>query len=444
MRNRDNRFNAKKERIMKNSLFRRSATVLTAIAVAFCAFAYSSSGIVSADEQDDLEQQIEESKQRQKELDKKIKETSGDISKEKENQEAIDEQIETVEDYLAALREQIGDYGDQIEALEDEIEILNAEIAIQEKKISDKGAEVDDISYRYGQSLRSIYLGGNNSVASIILGSQDFFDMLMRMEFVKRIANYNDELIQSLNDTIAELEAAELELENEEAAKEETVELTEQKKTEVEAKKAEWDGKLEELQDLYAQSKSTQRRLEQEKKELEADQKKAKEEQEKFAKELEEVIRAKQRKEYMGDLPQGTFLWPCPGNYNITSPYGSRWGTTHKGIDIGASKGDDITAANSGVVITVYNGCSHNYGKDKFCGCGGGFGNYCIIDHGGGYATLYGHATKITVKEGQTVKTGDVIGYVGSTGNSTGWHLHFEVRVDGVRKNPESFDLKKY
>ena len=95
------------------------------------------------------------------------------------------------------------------------------------------------------------------------------------------------------------------------------------------------------------------------------------------------------------------------------------------------------------MVIFVYNGCTHDYGKSRSCGCGGGFGNYCIIDHGGGYATLYGHSKEIIVEEGDHVTTGDVIGYVGSTGYSTGAHLHFEVRVDGERLDPESFNLIK-
>ena len=425
-------------------IHKKIAAVALACAVAFTAFSYSSSGIVSADEQDDLEAQIEASKKKQAELDKKIKETRGDISKEKENQEAIDEQIDEVSDYLAKLSEQIRDYGDQIESLEDEIAVLEAEIAIQEQRISDNEDEVEDISYKYGQSLRARYLNGNDSVASIILGSEDFFDMLMRMEFVKRIASYNDGLIETLHEKIGELEAAELELENEEAALDETKEITEQKKADVEAKKDEWDGKLSDLEDLMKQSKKAQRELEKQKDDLEDDLDELKKQQEEYNDKLEEIIRQKARKEYMGDLEAGTFLWPAPGNYTITSHYGPRSINNHKGIDIGAHKGDDITAANSGIVIEVYNGCTHNYGKDGSCGCGGGFGNYCIIDHGGGYATLYGHATEITVKEGQTVTTGQVIGHVGSTGWSTGFHLHFEVRVDGERKDPESFNLVKY
>ncbi len=427
----------------KSFILKKITVILTALAVAFSALCFPGS-TVHADEQDDLEAKIAASKDRQKEIEKKIKDTKNDISKEKEYQEHIDEQIEEVEDYLADLSKLIGEYEDQIEALEDEIAVLEAQIAIQERKISDKKDEVDDISYKYGQSLRSIYLNGNDSVASIVLGSQDFFDMLMRMEFVKRVANYNDDLIQSLHDKVAELELAELELQNQQAAYEETKELTNQEKEKTEKTKSEWDSKLEELEGLYQQSKKAQRELENQKDSLEEDADELKKEQERYNDQLEEIIRQKARKEYMGDLEPGTFLWPCPGNYKITSGYGSRPENYHRGIDIGASKGDDITAANSGIVITVYNGCSHNYGKSGSCGCGGGFGNYCIIDHGGGYQTLYGHATKITVHEGDTVKTGDVIGQVGSTGWSTGFHLHFEVRVDGERLDPQKFDLKKY
>lgn len=430
------------------SFIRRTAVLLTAVMIAFCAFMYSASGAinVSADEQAELEQKLKDNKEKQKELDKKISSTKGDIAKEEENQEAIEEQIETVNEYLTDLIALIKEYESQIEALEDEITVLEAEIAIQMRKIADKEAEAKEIGDRYGQSLRSMYLSGNSSMASIILGSTDFFDMLMRMELVKRIANYNDSLIQSLYDTVAELEAAELELENQQAALEETKEITEGKKREVEERKAEWEEKLEELNGLLAQSKKLLKELEDKKAAYQADQKAIDKENAELEDTINRIIREKARAEYMGDLPKGTFLWPCPGNYTVSSPYGSRWGTTHKGIDISASKGSDITAANSGIVIFVNNSCTHNYGKSKSCGCGSGFGNYCIIDHGGGYTTVYGHATNIIAKEGQTVKTGDVIGYVGSTGDSRGFHLHFETRIGTDRVDPQGsrVNLKMY
>lgn len=119
----------------------------------------------------------------------------------------------------------------------------------------------------------------------------------------------------------------------------------------------------------------------------------------------------------------GRFLWPITGS--ITSPYGKRGRDYHEGIDIGASYGSPVAASNSGVVV--------------FAGRNGAYGNLIIIDHGGGIQTYYAHLSKIMVSEGQRVEKGSVIGRVGSTGRSTGPHLHFEVRVNGATKNPITY-----
>ncbi|MCI6825449.1 MAG: M23 family metallopeptidase [Ruminococcus bromii] len=98
--------------------------------------------------------------------------------------------------------------------------------------------------------------------------------------------------------------------------------------------------------------------------------------------------------------------------------------------------GASVVAADNGTVIDTYNSCYHNWGKNGSCGCNGGYGNYVMIDHGNGKVTVYGHFTNVIVSPGQTVKKGQTIGYVGSTGNSTGPHLHFECRYNGVKYNP--------
>ncbi len=113
-------------------------------------------------------------------------------------------------------------------------------------------------------------------------------------------------------------------------------------------------------------------------------------------------------------------IWPVQGV--LTSTYGMRWGRMHEGIDIGAPQGTPIYAAASGTVI--------------YAGWEGGYGNLTVIDHGNGLATAYGHQSQLAVSTGQTVTRGQVIGYVGSTGHSTGPHLHFEVRVNGVPNDP--------
>ena len=136
----------------------------------------------------------------------------------------------------------------------------------------------------------------------------------------------------------------------------------------------------------------------------------------------------------------GGFAWPCPGYYTISSTYGNRWGTTHGAIDIaGGNAGAAIVASKSGTVVRVVTGCTHNYAKSSSCGCGGGYGNYVIIQHDGTYSTLYGHMASVAVSVGQTVSQGQTIGYVGSTGFSTGFHLHFEVRVNGAKVDPMKY-----
>ena len=133
---------------------------------------------------------------------------------------------------------------------------------------------------------------------------------------------------------------------------------------------------------------------------------------------------------------KSNLTWPVPGHYNISFGFGFRNAGSlygdHKGIDIYDSQiyNAEICAAEEGTVIRVENYCTHDYGKNSSCGCGGGYGRYCIIEHPDGKWTLYGHANNIIVSVGQHVEKEQVLGYVGSTGHSTGPHTHFEVQVD--------------
>jgi murein DD-endopeptidase MepM/ murein hydrolase activator NlpD len=121
-----------------------------------------------------------------------------------------------------------------------------------------------------------------------------------------------------------------------------------------------------------------------------------------------------------GAVTGGGCLWPARGT--VTSEYGSRWGRLHAGIDIAAPTGTPIWAAKAGTVVVA--------------GVQGGYGNAVVVDHGGGMTTLYGHQSRIAARTGQQVSQGQLIGYVGNTGNSTGPHLHFETRYGGSARNP--------
>ncbi|HWI02850.1 MAG TPA: M23 family metallopeptidase [Acidimicrobiales bacterium] len=115
--------------------------------------------------------------------------------------------------------------------------------------------------------------------------------------------------------------------------------------------------------------------------------------------------------------------WPTNGS--VTSGFGYRWGSLHAGIDIANGTGTPIRAAKAGTVILA--------------GWNGGYGNCIVIDHGGGFSTLYGHMTRLRASEGQRVSQGDLIGDMGSTGNSTGSHLHFETRLNGTPQDPSRY-----
>ena len=121
-----------------------------------------------------------------------------------------------------------------------------------------------------------------------------------------------------------------------------------------------------------------------------------------------------------GPASAAGLIWPCRGP--LTSPFGMRWGRMHQGQDIACGYGTAIHAAKTGTVV--------------FAGQMSGYGNVVIIDHGGGFSTLYAHQSRMAVSQGQHVGQGDIIGYVGSTGHSTGPHLHFETRFGGTPRNP--------
>lgn len=135
----------------------------------------------------------------------------------------------------------------------------------------------------------------------------------------------------------------------------------------------------------------------------------------------------------------GGYVWPVPGFYHLTSLWDEdRGSSNHGALDIASAgvDGANVVAARAGIVDVAENYCVHNWGKDSSCGCGGGYGNWVRIDHGDGYTTIYAHMSSITVGYGDYVEAGQLLGFVGSTGYSTGAHLHYETRYDNVKYNP--------
>ena len=142
------------------------------------------------------------------------------------------------------------------------------------------------------------------------------------------------------------------------------------------------------------------------------------------------------------NVSAATYIWPLDSYNNyITSYAGNRIHPitgerqNHSGIDIRAAKGESVYATAAGTAYIGCDWCSHNYGKSKSCGCGGGYGNYVYIVHNNGNVSYYAHLTKVKVYDGEYVSQGSTIGTVGSTGSSTGYHLHFEMRTSTSRND---------
>lgn len=459
--------------------------------------------------------------QKQKELDTlgSDKIAQADYQKTLEEKIALQQSnLQLTDEELTRLKDAITEKQQAISTLQNEIAVLDVEIA--------EGLE------EFKLRLRAMYVQGNDSLASALVGSTDFYDFLTKYDLMSRIAKHDNDLVNELKANLENSEKKKAALEQEKA------DLTEQQDTE-KKKKAEFADALMQLQDDYAKSTEEMERLAAEESMLYADidalekanaEKEAEEERmiEAIRKAAEEEARKKTsttttttttaattkkssktttvvtekdkpktttapkqtesevttkktdaavttkktteattkkttaatttttKKTTTTTVPTTTtvttttaapynetqFAWPVPGFYYVSSGFGYRWGSTHKGIDVagGGINGASVVASRSGTVIKVVSGCSHNYGKSSSCGCGGGYGNYVVIQHDDNtYSTLYAHMSSVNVSYGQYVSQGDVVGTVGSTGWSTGYHLHFEVMKNGTHVDPANY-----
>lgn len=281
-------------------------------------------------------------------------------------------------------------------------------------ELSQKQKDLEDRRAVLAQRLRGIYVDGQVSYLEVLFQASDLSDFITRLEYLARVVANDQQLlngIQEQKEQIAQ-KAEELQARRDEAAK---------LQVQAAAAKADLDNKKMQQQKALAETKR--------------DQEEQQAEAEKFAADMAaagELIRQLTAKYARQGTVNGTIsVWPLPGYYEISSPFG--WRThpitkkrsLHGGDDIPAPAGTPIKAAGAGVVIYV--------------GWYGVYGNVVMIDHGGGYSTLYAHQSRTAATVGQKVAAGDVIGYVGSTGWSTGNHLHFEVRVNGNPTDPLQF-----
>lgn len=384
----------------------------------------------------DLEQQLQQLEQENEKYQKILDDTKSDIAEKEEYKSALVSKVQVLDEKIAVTREKISSLNDDIKEKQDAY---------------DKGlSEVEDQFDALANRLRILYMSGNATDLEIIFGAKDFSDLIDKMELVKSLANSDKELISEIQTKLDELSTKKKSLEADK--KDLETQQASLKSDQDEFNKLISDND-EILKNLYASNSEAQNSLESAA--LQSDEIEAKISQYYAAQKAaaEHAAQASQSSSSSSSgssssgsssviVPSGSgFAWPTPGFTYLSSPWREDRETyNHGGIDIAGAgiMGTPVVAAADGTVIASNSSCTHNWGKSYSCGCGGGYGNYVMISHAGGKMTVYGHLTSLTVSTGQTVSRGQVIGYVGSTGNSTGPHLHYECRLNGVRYNPMS------
>ena len=363
----------------------------------------SSAAKVTKAEINALKSDADKLAQEKRELQNQLKEIRADKSQAQGQKNLLEQQINVIQSEIDNINVQIGKYNELISA--------------KQSEVNETQARTDEQYELFCQRIRAMEEEGETSYWSIILGSASFSEMLDNFMMVEEIIEYDNSVMEALTALKQQLETEQKELEaakaEQEAAK--AVQVAEQ--DELEARQAEVDSLIKDISSQEDKLEAAEAALKREANAMDAK-----------IKELE-----RQYANQIANVPsESGYLWPLPASWNtLSSLYGNRTHpitgkpNKHTGIDIPASAGTNIYAAKSGVVTTsTYNSS---------------YGNYVVVSHSDGTSTLYAHMKKRNATVGQTVKQGAVIGYVGTTGSSTGNHLHFEVRINGNRTDPVNY-----
>ena len=378
--------------------------------------------------------------------------TQSEIDSLKAQQEAIKKQQTQQAENIQSLRDQKADVMAQKEALDQQTALLmqeitnvEAQIELYNNLIAEKQVELEDAQAKeeaqaklFRSRVREMEENGRVSWLILLLDSKDVSDLISRMDIIGELMAYDKRVEEALIAARQEVEAAK-------AALEQTLAEQEAKKAELETQKATLQAQVAEAQQLIASLESDIEAYNAMYQQAEA-QKQALQNQinskvaELVAQEQAARQAAQQKAQQTGQPvnynPQaavgasGSMMWPAVG-HGISSPFGYRihpiyhTQKMHTGVDINVAYGTPVYAADGGTVI--------------LSGWNGGYGNCIVINHGNGITTLYGHMSSLVASSGQSVSKGQVIGYVGSTGASTGPHLHWEVAVNGQRVNPLNY-----
>ncbi len=338
---------------------------------------------------------------------------------------ALDKQVAEIEAQAQALEPKISAARKRTSLLQSQVNSLKAETDATKQQIEATEAEYAHQQELLAKRMTETYRQGQWFYFDLLLGSADIGDLIKRSDFVSRVIESNNQVAEDLDKTATELTRAKVKLERSLAAQQ-------LKRREAAAVEAQLQGLQSERQRAAAAREAVQSQKATLVSENRANAKRllalAQEEEAESAKIARELAAAGRG----SGLYAGTMSWPVPASTRITSPFGWRYHPIfhtrrfHAGIDISGNGGaPPVMAAAGGRVI--------------YAGYRGGYGNTIMVDAGNGVVTLYGHLSRIGVSYGQDVSEGSQIGNVGSTGNSTGPHLHFEVRVNGEARNPMGY-----
>lgn len=338
-----------------------------------------------------------------------------------EQQQQVQEQMQNQQGKTAAAQQKVDSVSDQIRKVQTDLEnaqgeykTIQSKLAFTEQQIKSNTVILAAAEQRLSaqnlilnKRIRDIYQNGQLSYLDVLLGANDFTDFTTRIDILQRVINRDLDLVLKVKAERELILQTKTELDSDRASILELKQGVEEKKKAIEVNKKQ----QEKILATAVNDRDTSERAYQE---LVA-----------TSQRIEDMIR---RNHFTGPSGgTGTMMWPTDAR-EITSPFGWRthpiFGTQrfHSGIDIGADYGDSVVAADGGVVVTA--------------GWLGGYGKAVIIDHGNGISTVYGHNSEILVSEGQRVRKGELISRVGATGDATGPHLHFEVRLNGSPVSP--------
>ena len=357
---------------------------------------------------------LQEAQDEKAQLEKALKEAQSTIEDLRDSKGDIESKVTELNQQLIDISVRITDLENQLTAKSEDIQETKDELAGAKEREAQQYA---DMKVR----IQFMYENGQTSYLEALLSSRNISEFLNSADYIAQIQSYDRQKLTEYQDTVESIVNLEAQLEQEYTDLEALKSTVESNKATVaammrqkESELADISGDIEDAQsdaDYYAAEIQAQE-------ELIAAIKRA---------EAEKAAAGVEEHPYTG----GAFRWPCPSSTRVTSDYGTRVSpmsgasSNHKGIDIGASAGADIIAAADGTVTAA------SYSSAA--------GNYVMIDHGGGLYTVYMHASSLLVSPGQTVSAGDVIAKVGSTGISTGSHLHFGVSLNGSYVSPWSY-----